>query len=96
MFKAVCWTNSRCLDHDGIIIKIILGNLIVEKTVCKNAFMNIFSYRFLQDTYVTHIDKTDPRALINCKDYWIHAFKTKAPMRLYVEGGYRALILYSY
>ena len=41
---------------------------------------------FLQDTYVTLIDKTDPRA--PTKDYWIHTLKTKAPMGLNVEGGY--------
>ena len=35
---------------------------------------------FLQDTYVTLIDKTDPRAPTKCEDYWIPILKTKAPM----------------
>ena len=35
------------LDHDGITIKIILGNLIEEKTVCKATFTNIFSYQVI-------------------------------------------------
>ena len=35
--------QQTCLDHDGITIKIILGNLIEEKTVCKDTFTNIFS-----------------------------------------------------
>ena len=43
---------------------------------------------FLQDTYVTLIDKTDPRAPTKREDYWIHTLKTKAPMGLNVEGGY--------
>ena len=34
------------------------------------------------------IDKTDPRAPTKREDYWIHTLKTKAPMRLNVEGGY--------
>ena len=33
------------LDHDGITIKIILGNLIEEKTV--STFTNIFSYQVI-------------------------------------------------
>ena len=51
---------------------------------------------FLQDTYVTLIDKTDPRAPTKREDYWIHTLKTKAPMGLNVEGGYWASILHSY
>ena len=43
---------------------------------------------FLQDTYVTLIDKTDPRAPTERDDYWIHTLETKAPMGLNVEGGY--------
>ena len=43
---------------------------------------------FLQDTYVTLIDKTEPKAPAKREDYWIHTLKTKAPMRLNVEGGY--------
>ena len=42
---------------------------------------------FLQDTYVTLIDKTDPRAPTKREDYWIHTLKTKEPMGLNVEGG---------
>ena len=37
--------QQTCLDLDGITIKIILGNLIEEKTVCKDTFTNIFSYQ---------------------------------------------------
>ena len=51
---------------------------------------------FLQDNYVTLTDKTNPSTPIKCKDYWIHTLKTKAPMGLNVEDGYRALILHSY
>ena len=43
---------------------------------------------FFQDTYVILIEKTDPRAPTKCKDYWIHALKTKPPMGLNTEGGY--------
>ena len=42
---------------------------------------------FLQDTYVTLIDKTDPRAPTKREDYWIRTLKTKALMGLNVEGG---------
>ena len=35
------------LDHDGITIKIILGNLREEKTLCKATFTNIFSYQVI-------------------------------------------------
>ena len=51
---------------------------------------------FLQDTYVTLIDTTDPRAPTKRNDNWIHTLKTKTPMGLNVEGGYRAPILHSY
>ena len=40
----------------------------------------------LQDTYVTLIDQTNPRAPTTREDFWIHTLKTKAPMRLNVEG----------
>ena len=43
---------------------------------------------FLQDTYVTLIDKTNPRAPTKREDCWIHNLKTKAPMGLNVEGDY--------
>ena len=43
---------------------------------------------FLQDTYVTLIDKTHPGASTKRKDYWIHTLKAKALMGLNVEGGY--------
>ena len=43
---------------------------------------------FLQDTYVTLIDKNDPRAPTKREDYWIHTLNKKAPMGLYVEGSY--------
>ena len=39
--------QQTCLDHDGITIKIILGNLIEEKTVCKDTFTNTFSYKVI-------------------------------------------------
>ena len=41
----------------------------------------------LQDTYVSLVDKTDPRIPTKPEDYWIYTFNTKAPMGLYVEGG---------
>ena len=43
---------------------------------------------FLQDTYVTLIDKTDPRAPTKREDYQIHTLKIEAPIGLNVEGGY--------
>ena len=89
--------KQACLDHDGITIKINLVNLIEQRTVCKDTFTNIFSYQVqLPDTYVILIDKTDPRVPTKREDYWIHTLKTKAPIGLNVEGGYWALILYSY
>ena len=41
---------------------------------------------FLQDTYVTLIDKIDPRT--STEDYWIHALKTKTPVGRDGEGDY--------
>ena len=74
--------------------------MIEEKTVCKDTFTNIFQLLshtgFLQDTYVTLIDNSDPRAPTKREDYWFHTLKTKAPMGLNVEGGYWASILHSY
>ena len=70
-------------------MKIILGNIIEEKTVYKGTFKNIFSYQVILvfcKIPVTLINKTDPRAPTK-RDYWIHTLKTKAPMRLNVEGG---------
>ena len=49
---------------------------------------HLYEHFQLQDTYVTLIDKTDPRAPTKREDYWIHTLKTKAPMGLNVEGGY--------
>ena len=43
---------------------------------------------FLEDTYVTPNDKTDPRAPTKHEDYWLHTLKKKAPLGLNVEGGY--------
>ena len=40
---------------------------------------------FLQDTYVTLTDKTDPRAPTKREDYWIHTLKTKAPIDLMLK-----------
>ena len=84
--------EQTCLGYDGVTIEIILGNLIEEKTVCKDTFTNIFQLPshtgLLQDTYVTLIDKSDPRAPTKREDYWFHTLKTKAPMGLNVEGGY--------
>ena len=51
---------------------------------------------FLQDTYVTLIDKTDARVPNKREDYWIYTLKTKAPKGLNVEGYYWASILHSY
>ena len=51
---------------------------------------------FLQDNYVTLIDKTDPRAPTKREDYSIDTLKTKATLGLDVESGYWASILYSY
>ena len=42
---------------------------------------------FLQDTYVTFIEKINPRVSMNPEDYWIHTLKIKAPMGLNVKGG---------
>ena len=43
---------------------------------------------FLHNTHVTHIDKSDPRAPTECKDYRIHTLKTKAPMAINIEDVY--------
>ena len=43
---------------------------------------------FLQDTYVTLIDQTYPRALTKREQYWSHNVKTKTHIRLNAEGGY--------
>ena len=73
--------------------------MIEENTVYKDTFTNIFSYQVTLvfcKISVTLIDKADPRALTKREDYWIPILKTKAPMGLNVEGGYRAPIWYSY
>ena len=44
-------------------------------------------YWFFCKIPVTLIDKTDPRAPIKSKHYWIHALKTKATMMLNIDGG---------
>ena len=66
--------ECRHVNVDGTTIKIILGNLVKEKTVCKDTFTNIFSYQvilvFLQDTYVALIHKTDLRASTKREDLW--------------------------
>ena len=65
--------------------------MIEETTYAKTplrTFSATRSWGFLQDTYVTLIDKTDPRAPTKREDYWIHTLKTKAPTGLNVEGGY--------
>ena len=46
------------------------------------------SYRFSQDTYVTLIDKADPKAPTKREDYWIHTLNTKTPMGLNIESDY--------
>ena len=46
------------------------------------------SHCFLHNTHVTHIDKSDPRAPTECKDYRIHTLKTKAPMAINIEDVY--------
>ena len=59
--------------------------------VCKDTFTNISgakSYWFLQDTYATLIDKTDPKAPTQHEEYWIHTLKAKSPMGLNAEVGY--------
>ena len=43
---------------------------------------------FLQDTYVTLIDKIDPRAPTEREDYQIHTLKIEVPIGLNVEVGY--------
>ena len=43
---------------------------------------------FLQDTYGTLIDKTDPRTPTKREDYWIYTLKAKAPVGLNVEDCY--------
>ena len=43
---------------------------------------------FLQDTYVTLIDKTDPRAPTKRGGYWIYTLRIESPMGLNVESGY--------
>ena len=43
---------------------------------------------FLQDTYVTLIDKTDPKAPTKHENNCIHTLKMEAPMGFNVESGY--------
>ena len=80
------------LDHNGITIKKILGNFDRREDCMQRYLYEHFQLPdhtgFLQDTYVTLIDKTDPRALRKREDCWIRTLKTKASMGLNVEGGY--------
>ena len=51
---------------------------------------------FLENTFVTFIHNTDPRAPTEREYYWIHTIKTKASLEPNVDGGYWTSILYSY
>ena len=81
-----------CLDRDGKTIKVILGNLKENRTVCKDTFPNIFNYRvilsFCKTSICFFIDKADPRIPTTREDYWIHTLQRQAPMGLNVEGSY--------
>ena len=75
------WTNYK--DNSGIFDR--------GKTTQKHLYKHFQlpgHTGFLQDTYVTLIDKTDPRAPTKHEDHWIHTVKTKAPMGFNVQGGY--------
>ena len=80
------WNNSSNFDR---------GEYCMQRHLYKH-FQLLGHTGFLQDTYVTFIEKINPRVSINPEDYWIHTLKIKAPMGLNVKGGYRAPILHSY
>ena len=84
------------LDNDGITIRIILGNLRKEKTICKDTFTNIFSYQIVLFFCKIPMLLSLIRLNLGCGVYWIHTLETKAHMRLNAEGGYWAPILYNY
>ena len=76
------------LDNDGITIRIILGNLRKEKTICKDTFTNIFSYQVVLFFCKIPMLLSLIRLNLGCGVYWIHTLETKAHMRLNAEGGY--------
>ena len=74
------YKQQICLDCHGTTIKIILGNLIEERTVCKDTLMSIFSYQVILVFVRFYVTKRG--------DSWIHTIiKTKTPMTLNVKRG---------
>ena len=74
--------QQTCLDHDGTTIKIILGNLIEEKTVCKDTFTNISSYQVILAFCKIPMLLSLIRSIIGHppterEDYWIHTLRQK-------------------
>ena len=78
--------NSRKFDR---------GEDCMQRHLYKHSQLPIYT-GFLQDTYVTLIDKTDPRAPSKHEVYWIHTLKIKAPMGLNVKRWLVSSILYCY
>ena len=92
MFKTVCWTNvdmlrSRWNNYKDNTRKFDRGEDCIQRHLYENFQLPGYT-GILQDTYVTLIDKTDPRAPAKRENYEIHTLKKKAPMRLNAEGGY--------
>ena len=65
------WNNHK--DHSR---KFDRGGACVQRHLYEH-FQLPGHTGLLQDTYVTLIDKTDPRGPTKREDYWIHTLKTK-------------------
>ena len=92
MFKTVCSTNvdmlrSRLDNYKDNSRKFDRGEDCIQRHLYEH-FQLPGHTGFFQDTYLTLIDKTNPRAPTNREDYRIYTLKNKAPMGLNVEGGY--------
>ena len=73
--------RSRWINYKDNSRKFDRGEDCIQRHLYEN-FQLPGSTGFLQDTYVTLIDKTDPRAPTKREDYGIHILKKKATLRL--------------
>ena len=73
----------------GITINLMIGNSKGLNLACRNIFFSYFSMAghdgFLNDVFITFIDKTDPTGPLRREDYWRQVLKTMVPYGLNIE-----------
>ena len=75
------FTCNKCLKHYSR--KFVRGENCTQRHLHEH-FQLPGHTGFLQDIYVTLIDKTNPRILTKHENYWIHTIRTKSAMWLNV------------